>query len=483
MRGIDVSSHDRFGGKVYKPHTEAAYQQSDFVIVKATQKTGYVNPGWADQAERALKDGKLLGLYHYAGGADPRLEADHFHSQAKAYVGRALPCLDWESYQNSAWGSKSWCLAYAKRLVELGWPLPMVYFQASAASQVKTAIDAGCPVWVAGYPTDKDGWATPGYPYSGYVKSWDVWQFTSGGGTDRNTSYRDAAWWAEACGERSVAVGKNAEPGIDAMCEDAVWWATKGNLGYDQWQRESWRESGWKTGTEVDCSSFVLGLLLRHGFAIGAATYTGNMSSNLTKHGWARVKANGHPKKGDILLNDGHHTALCVGGGMLVQASRGESGHRVHGGQAGDQDGRETVHKAVYDYPWTCYLRYRGGTPGGTASDAEEWWCGKTTTGRWQRACGTKADGVISGQSHGGDRHRRNVTSVEYGDGGSDLVGHVQRVVGVTADRKWGGETSRGIQAFLKDHGWYAGPVDGYFGSESVHGLCRSLDEEPGVWA
>ena len=48
--------------------------------------------------------GKLLGIYHYAGGGDPVAEADYFYTQTKNYVGEAVPALDWEEYKNPKFG-------------------------------------------------------------------------------------------------------------------------------------------------------------------------------------------------------------------------------------------------------------------------------------------------------------------------------------------------------------------------------------------
>ena len=133
--------------------------------------------------------------------------------------------------------------------------------------------------------------------------------------------------------------------------QQARWWASSGNLGYDQSQR--WN---FYVGGEVDCSSLVLSLIKKAGGQIGAATYTGNMSSQLTRLGWVRVPNNGHPQPGDILLNDIHHTAIYLGGGLLAQASIDERG-RASGGRTGNQ-GRETNIKRYYNYPWNCYLRF-----------------------------------------------------------------------------------------------------------------------------
>lgn len=149
---------------------------------------------------------------------------------------------------------------------------------------------------------------------------------------------------------------------IDAVCDDGRWWVEHGDLGYDQGDRWTWRDSGYQTGTEVDCSSFVISLLQKHGYDTGNATYTGDMSKELCAHGWVRFHNNGSPQRGDILLNDSRHVAMYIGDGLLIQASCGEPGHCVSGGAAGDQTDYETNCKEYYDEPWNCYLRYCGET-------------------------------------------------------------------------------------------------------------------------
>jgi len=142
------------------------------------------------------------------------------------------------------------------------------------------------------------------------------------------------------------------------------YWCDDANLGYDQ-------NSRWNIapGGECDCSSLVIWCLSEAGFDTGntprygfwpttGATYTGNMSSVLTARGWKRLPNDGHPKTGDILLNDAHHVAVYVGNGLISQASNGE--HGATGNQTGDQTGRETITRGYYNYPWDCYLRWTG---------------------------------------------------------------------------------------------------------------------------
>ena len=56
LNGIDVAS--------YQAGLNPAKVPCDFVIVKATQGTSYINPDFWRMAEAVLKAGKLLGIYH-----------------------------------------------------------------------------------------------------------------------------------------------------------------------------------------------------------------------------------------------------------------------------------------------------------------------------------------------------------------------------------------------------------------------------------
>lgn len=129
--------------------------------------------------------------------------------------------------------------------------------------------------------------------------------------------------------------------------------------GYDQGNR-------WGT-PDYDCSSFVISAFQQAGIPLksGGATYTGNLMRVALANGFKDVtktinKATGGGiKKGDILLNHKHHTALALGGGKLVHASANEFG-KAFGGKAGDQTGREIYSKGYYNYPWDVILRFKG---------------------------------------------------------------------------------------------------------------------------
>lgn len=195
LKGIDVSGHN---GWPFNSVTEAGYLESDFVIVKATQGTGFVNSGFSGAADRTLADGKLFGFYHYASGGDARAEAEYFWSIASAYSCRGIPVLDFEQYQNMpAWNDEDWPLTFVTRYHELSGVWPMVYVSAAYRHKVAECAEH-CALWVAGYPRASiTTWENLSFSYKiNPWKSWTVWQFTSAGGLDRNWGNLTREAWA-----------------------------------------------------------------------------------------------------------------------------------------------------------------------------------------------------------------------------------------------------------------------------------------------
>ena len=97
MQGLDCAS--------YQAGIDPSKVQADFIIVKSTQGTTYVNPDFRRLAEATLAAGKALGIYHYASGGNATDEANHMLDVAGGYIGRAIFCLDWEGVQNKLFES------------------------------------------------------------------------------------------------------------------------------------------------------------------------------------------------------------------------------------------------------------------------------------------------------------------------------------------------------------------------------------------
>lgn len=126
-----------------------------------------------------------------------------------------------------------------------------------------------------------------------------------------------------------------------------------------------------------DCSSASIECYAAQGVDCGGATYTGNMRACMAGTGlFEALPASTwrSPQRGDLLLTERNgHVAMALGNGQLGEFLRSEN-HTIHG-KIGDQDGGESVIRALYDDGWDCVLRYCGPEPDG-AGDS-----GQTVTG------------------------------------------------------------------------------------------------------
>ena len=103
---------------------------------------------------------------------------------------------------------------------------------------------------------------------------------------------------------------------MSAVIERAVSWAVgiaqDDSHGYSQYKR-------W--GPDYDCSSLVISAYEKAGVPVkeAGATYTANMRVAFEKCGFKSIKYGSDTVliKGDILLNEKHHTALYIGNGQI----------------------------------------------------------------------------------------------------------------------------------------------------------------------
>lgn len=223
MRGIDVS---RWNSWPFNSVTEKAYKESDFVIVKATQgESGYSYESYFKKAiDRVLKDGKLGGAYHYAAGRDPEKEAEYFVSVIKPYLGKIVPALDWESGSNKSWRSKTWCKLFCDRFHKLTGIYPLLYTGVTGCKD-NEALAGKCPLWFAGYPTNAASWTVPNFPgrYNlGKFKKYTIWQFTSGGHVDRNTTALTKAEWMKLAGAKTQASAPAAKKSVTEIAKEVI---------------------------------------------------------------------------------------------------------------------------------------------------------------------------------------------------------------------------------------------------------------------
>lgn len=173
-----------------------------------------------------------------------------------------------------------------------------------------------------------------------------------------------------------------------------------------------------------DCSSASIECYAAQGVDCGGATYTGNMRRRMVASGnFESLPASTwrSPERGDLLLTERNgHVAMALGGGKLGEFLRSEN-HTIHG-QVGDQDGGESVIRALYDDGWDCVLRYCGAEPeepepeepatrgasvqlyDGNATDAQRWLVQHNDDGTvtlTALSCGLALDVMNGGASSG----------------------------------------------------------------------------------
>lgn len=200
MNGYDVSG--------YQAPTITQVVPADFAIVKVNQGF-YLNPSWGQQAAGAVNTGKELGLYDYASGMDATTEADNFINHISGYVGKAMLVLDWEPYQNAAWGNSNWIRTWVYRVHARTGVWPVIYCSKAFVCQIPSDVRTKCMLWAAQYANN---YAT-GYqaaPWLAGSQGEGMLQYTSTGylngrgPLDLDRFFGDrVAWRKIACGERS----------------------------------------------------------------------------------------------------------------------------------------------------------------------------------------------------------------------------------------------------------------------------------------
>ena len=197
MNGIDISS--------WQTGIDLTAVPADFVIIKATEGTGYVNPDCDRAYQQAKQAGKLRGVYHYANGGNATAEADYFLANIEGYIKDAILCLDWESQNNALCGTggpaRTWISNWCNRIVERTGVKPLIYASASLYNEVSGIGDYG--LWIAQYADNND----TGYqdtPWNEGAYDCAIRQYSShgrlsgwNGNLDLNKAYMDVAAWCK----------------------------------------------------------------------------------------------------------------------------------------------------------------------------------------------------------------------------------------------------------------------------------------------
>lgn len=148
LHGIDIAS--------YQSNMNVKNVTADFVIIKATGGTGYVNPSCDKHFQQAKSSGKLIGVYHYANEkgyeGTAKQEANHFLKNTKNYLkGDAIPVLDWEATNK---GNIQWALDWLNEVEKQTGIKPWFYTYTDVLDtyNFKPIAKNDNALWVARYP-------------------------------------------------------------------------------------------------------------------------------------------------------------------------------------------------------------------------------------------------------------------------------------------------------------------------------------------
>lgn len=196
LNGIDIAS--------YQSGIDLSVVPCDFVIIKATQGTGYVNPDCDRAYQQAKRAGKLRGTYHYVGGGNAVAEADYYINNIKGYLKDGLLAIDWEAEQNSAWGNEAYLEQLVRRVIERTGIKPLIYSMASRYAQVAAvAKKLDCGLWIAEY-ADMNPTGYQAHPWREGAYACAIRQYAStgrlngwGGNLDLNIAYMTREQWAK----------------------------------------------------------------------------------------------------------------------------------------------------------------------------------------------------------------------------------------------------------------------------------------------
>lgn len=175
IKGVDVAS---FQSWTY------SLDGLDFVFVKATQGTNYVNPKMPQQATRARDAGLVVGFYHFLVRGDISAQAAYFIAKAGARPGEILAC-DWETAPDGTYPNNVEKDAFLKEVKRLA-PTHRVILYCNRSfwtGQDKTSY-CGDGLWIAdpdhaaGDPAVKHAWLVDQYSSAGGIDH-DVAAFTS----------------------------------------------------------------------------------------------------------------------------------------------------------------------------------------------------------------------------------------------------------------------------------------------------------------
>jgi len=190
LEGLDVS---RWQATINWPLVKAAGKQ--FVVMKATEGTGYVDPNYAINRAGAMGVGIPMAAYHFASpdtsANEAVLEADHYVAVAGLTAGNLLPALDLEQTGGLTPAAlQAWVRSWLDEVTAKLGIHPMIYvspnfWTSKMANNTSIALAGYKVLWIANWgvtsPTvPANNWSGNGYTFWQYTDCGHVAGITTG---------------------------------------------------------------------------------------------------------------------------------------------------------------------------------------------------------------------------------------------------------------------------------------------------------------
>lgn len=173
LKGIDIS-HWQNGF--------SDFSGVDFAIFKATEGINYVDNCCDKFYQQAKKQGKKLGVYHFARPDlnSAEAEANFFVGNVKGYIKEAILVLDWEPGGGQI-SNVAWAKAWLDKVYSLTGVKPIIYMSQSPENSYdwSSVANADYGLWVAKYGANNGQQGTQ--PTIKHWKFYALWQYTSKG--------------------------------------------------------------------------------------------------------------------------------------------------------------------------------------------------------------------------------------------------------------------------------------------------------------
>ena len=224
LSGVDISS--------YQGSLDLSSISYDFVAIKATEGTSYVNPSCDTHYQAAKANGRKRAIYHfYDFSVDPISQANYFVDQTAGYIRDAIFVLDWEG---KGVEQVDQALAFLQQVEKRIGYKPAIYMSEYVENSYdwSAVVTGNYGLWLAKYANyeiennyDMSGAGTP--PVCTHLPFYFMWQWTSkghlngyAGDLDCDIAYLTTAQWDLYAGYQEPVVSPVVTPVAPAQTTD-----------------------------------------------------------------------------------------------------------------------------------------------------------------------------------------------------------------------------------------------------------------------